>query len=50
MRDGLSLYSISSCAASDEGEDDIVHTSTVANRIVTTSKLHVSVKLVSPGH
>lgn len=38
MRDGLSLYSISSCDASDEGEEDIIHTSTVASRIVTTSK------------
>lgn len=38
MRDGLSRYSISSCDTSDEGEEDIVHTSTVATRIVTTSK------------
>lgn len=38
MRDNLSLYAVSSCDASDEGEEDYVPTATVATRIVQTSK------------
>ena len=38
MRDGLSVYGVSSCDTSDEGDEDIVHSASVPARVAQTSK------------
>ena len=38
LADALSVYTVTSSDASDEGEEDIVHTGVVASKIVHTSK------------